>query len=208
MAISFVSAETAIQNSGTTITINKPSGVVAGDLMVAAFIVSASGVPAITPPAGWDSRGNAQATNTKMATFTKIAGPSEPSSYAFTTDLTITEGSGAIAAYRAGGAIIIGNNAFTSGATSNPTVAPSVVTEQPNAKLLCAFMAISLGSGVTGMTQRVVVDNTSRDVGIFDQDIPSPGATGSRTYTGSGDGHGFSLSIEEESGGSRIRMMI
>lgn len=68
-------------------------------------------------------------------------------------------------------------------------------------------MTIALGTGVAGMTARVALDNGARGFAIFDQDIASPGATGTRTYTGSGSGWAYSLAIEE-GGGNRIRMMI
>lgn len=209
MAISFVNAQSTFQNSGTTISINKPTGVAAGDLMVAVlYVQGALGVPTITPPSGWVSRGTDTGTNTRAQVFTKIAGPSESTTYDFTSSLTISAGSGAIAAYR--GAILIGNDAFSAVfGTGNEVVAPSVVTAGPNAKLVAGFMTIALGTGVAGMTNRVALDNGSRDVAIFDQNIASPGATGTRTYTGSNAGFGYSLAIEDTSAAqNRIRMMI
>ena len=206
MAISFVAATTQVQNSGTTISINKPTGVADGDLMVAALYVQSDSPPTITPPSGWVSRGTDTGTNTRAQVFTKIAGPSESTTYDFTSSPTISAGSCAIAAYR--GAILIGNDAFSAAfGTGNEVVAPSVVTAGPNATLLAGFMTAALGTGVTGMTNRVALNNGSRDVAIFDQDIASPGATGTRTYTGSDAGFGYSLAIEE-GGGNRIRMMI
>lgn len=209
MTASFVASTTAIQNSGTTITLNKPAGIVAGDLMVAMFYVESASQPNLTPPSGWVSKGDnaGESSVTKVEVFTKVAGPSEPANYSFTSSLTITVGSGAIAAYRADGAIIEGDSVFTGIQSTGPLVASSVTTARPDAKLLCGFMTAGLGTGVAGMTARVALDNGARDVAIFDQDIPSSGATGTRTYTGSGGGWAYSLAIEE-GGGNRIRMMI
>lgn len=207
MAISFVAATTQIQNSGTTISINKPTGVADGDLMVAVLYVQGATTPNLTPPPGWVSRGTDTGTNTRAQVFTKIAGSSEPANYVFTSSTTISTGSGAIAAYR--GAILIGNDAFSAiFSTGNEVVAPSVVTAGPNAKLVAGFMTAALGTGVAGMTNRVALDNGTRDVAIFDQDIASAGATGTRTYTGSNAGFGYSLAIEEVVAQNRIRMMI
>ena len=206
MAISFVSAETTIQNSGTTITVNKPAGVVSGDLMIAQFYVEGSSIPTITPPAGWTSKATATGTNTRSQVFTKVAGASEPAGYAFTSSPSLVAGSGAICAYRATGTIVEAADAFVADATA-PIDAPSVTTTRPNAKLFCGFTTVAIGSGVSGMTSRVALDNGSRDIAAFDQDIASSGATGTRTYTGSGVGWGYSLAIEEISG-NRIRMMI
>lgn len=58
------------------------------------------------------------------------------------------------------------------------------------------------------MTSRVALDNGTRDIAALDQVIASPGATGTRTFTGSNIGFGFSLSIEEQVQQNRIRMMI
>lgn len=207
MTASFANSTTATAASGTTLTLAKPSGTVVGNLLVAMFNIQASSAPVITAPAGWDSRGVGVAFSARMAVFTRIAGSSEPANYAFTTDLDITTGSGVLVRYSAPKTIVIGNYAFTS-SSNNPAIAPSIVTAQPNAKLLCAFLTRQLGSGVSGMTQRAVLDNGTSDIGAFDQTIASSGATGSRTYTGSTDGHGFSLSIEEQESQNRIRMMI
>ena len=209
MAISFVSAATQIQNSGTTITITKPAGVAAGDLMVAVLYIESASQPNITPPFGWISKGDnaGESSVSKAEVFTKVAGPSEPANYAFTSSLTIVRGSGAVAAYRAGGTITEGDSVFTALQDPGPIVASSVTTARPDAKLLAGFMTTALGTGVAGMTARVALDNGARDVAIFDQDIASPGATGTRTYTGSGAGFGYSFAIEEV-GGNRIRMMI
>lgn len=208
MAISFVNAQSTFQNSGTTISINKPTGVAAGDLMVAVLYVECASPPTITPPSGWVSRGTGTGSATRAQVFTKIAGPSESTTYDFTSSLTIVAGSCAIAAYR--GAILIGNDAFSAAfGTGSEVVAPSVVTAGPNATLLAGFMATALGIGVTGMTQRVAVYNGSRNVAMFDQNIASPGATGTRTYTFSNAGFGYSLAIEGEvMAQNRIRMMI
>jgi len=207
MAISFVNAQSTFQNSGTTISINKPTGVADGDLMVAVLYIQSASPPTITPPSGWVSRGTDTGSTTRAQVFTKIAGPSEPTTYDFTSSLTIVVGSVAIAAYR--GAIIIGNEAFSAiFGNGSEVVAPSVVTAGPNATLLTGFMTTALGTGVAGMTNRVALNNGFRDVAVFDQNIASPGATGTRTYTGSDAGFGYSLAIEEVVAQNRIRMMI
>ena len=74
--------------SSLTAVVNKPTGTVSGDLIVAAIgIADDVGTLTITPPSGWTSQtdlayaaGGAQ----HLAVFTKTAGGSEPSTYSFT----------------------------------------------------------------------------------------------------------------------------
>ena len=196
MAVSFRIAVTTTASSGTNIVLNKHVSVVEGDLMIAQLFVGASSAPTITPPAGWTSRGSGAGSVPRAQIFTKIAGAGEPSSYTFTSSLTIVTASASLSAYYSDNGIVIGDYEFDSVAKS-PSVAPSVDVVTANSKLFCAFATNALGSGVTGMSARIELDNGVRDIATFDQDIASPGATGTKTYTGSSSGWGFSLSIEE-----------
>ena len=209
MAISHVASTTATAASGTTLTLNKPTGIVAGDLLIAILYVQCANQTILTPPAGWVSKGDntGESSITKAQVWTKIAGGSEPASYDWTSSLTIVTGSGSITAYSADAAIVEGDSVFSALDSSAPVDAPSVTTVRPNAKLFCGYIIIDLGTSVTGMTNRVALDNGNRDIASFDEDIPTPGATGIRTYTDASTGWGYSLSIEED-GANRIRMMI
>lgn len=77
----------------TAFTINRPSGVVSGDLMLAAVLISDSVIPTITAPSGWtvvqqftsaDSFANA-----RMAILKRTAGSSEPTSWTGTLSATV-----------------------------------------------------------------------------------------------------------------------
>ena len=79
--------------SSSVVTILKPTGVVANDVMIAAIHSGWCGASSITPPAGWtliNSTSNTGpgcgSTNTQilLATYYKVAGASEPSAYVFT----------------------------------------------------------------------------------------------------------------------------
>lgn len=81
----FESSATA-SGSSSTLDINKPTGTVEGDLLVAHLyaITGGDSLPDITAPTGWtfirkDSLGN----NRSQGLFYKVAGASEPSSYTF-----------------------------------------------------------------------------------------------------------------------------
>ncbi len=93
-------SSTCGQNTGaTTLTLNKPAGTVAGDLLVA-HIGTANG-PAMTAPSGWTQvPGLAGIVNAdqRLVSWYRIAGASEPASYTFTTGVTDAN-TGGIAAY-------------------------------------------------------------------------------------------------------------
>lgn len=74
--------------TSTSFTINKPVGVVSGDLMIAAL--SISGTPTVTAPSGWTlvrtvvksiSPGDQHSGSTTLAIMRRVAGSSEPSSW-------------------------------------------------------------------------------------------------------------------------------
>jgi hypothetical protein len=94
LTISYVGKATAWKSttSNTSFTINKPSGVKAGDLMIAAAIFSGS--PAtVNAPTGWTQvrkttatlgNGDDHSGTTTMVVFKRVAGSSEPNSWTAT----------------------------------------------------------------------------------------------------------------------------
>ena len=70
----------------SSLTINKPTGTIAGDVMVAAIATVPSTIP-ITPPAGWTLIQSQQQTTSNtsvLATYYRVAGASEGTSYTWT----------------------------------------------------------------------------------------------------------------------------
>lgn len=69
--------------AASSLTINKPAGTVAGDVMIAA-VASTPATIAITPPSGWTLiQSQPQTTNTAsvLSTYYRVAGAAEPTSY-------------------------------------------------------------------------------------------------------------------------------
>lgn len=98
-AVGYRSA-TCGQASGTSsITLNKPTGTVSGDVLVAH--IGTSNGPALTTPSGWTQIPNLAGiinADQRLVSYYKVAGGSEPASYTFTTGAT--DGiAGGIAAY-------------------------------------------------------------------------------------------------------------
>ena len=76
-------AAASATTTGATLTITKPAGVVANDVLIASVGVTPSSTT-ITPPAGWTlvrRIDNAGATSNSLAVYYKVAGGSEPASY-------------------------------------------------------------------------------------------------------------------------------
>lgn len=79
--------------AATSITVNKPTGTASGDLLLASVTLRISSAT-ITPPAGWTQVASGGASSITLATFIKVAGGSEPSSYTFTTSLAGRQAAG------------------------------------------------------------------------------------------------------------------
>jgi hypothetical protein len=93
--IAYVGKGTSWSNTSntTSFTINRPSGVVSGDLMLAAVVVSDSVVPTVTAPSGWtvvrQFTSSDSFASARMAVMKRTAGGSEPSSWTGTLSATV-----------------------------------------------------------------------------------------------------------------------
>ncbi len=180
-----------------SLAINKPTGTASGDVMVASISVRPN-TATITAPSGWTLVRRIDNSNTNpnsLATYYRVAGSSEPTSY--TWSFSTTAGS-------AGGI-----QSFTGVDTSNPVdveagqntansvsqTAPSVTTGAANEMLVTshAFSSSATFTKPTGMTEAfdvasVTVPNSGGEAieGNYELRAAS-GATGTRTATASGD---------------------
>src|SRR5205823_12829996 len=96
-AIALRGIATTATTTTTTLTITKPTGVVAGDVMIAN--ISNPGANAGATSTGWILIGAAANTGGRSTVLYKVAGGSEPSSYAFALDAGTTAGLGSIVAF-------------------------------------------------------------------------------------------------------------
>ncbi len=194
-------------------TISKPSGTAEGDVLVAAMNTNTSLAHSITPPSGWTQVGITASAATRFGVWQKIAGPSEPADYTWTTSGNINSASpGAILRYSPQSPSlppgIIDASGF--GSAQAPAVAPSVSAAATDDTLIALFSAgdQTVGSTPSGMTQRFLSDQSLTSLGIYDEALSASGATGSRTWTGSGSGTGASIVIRASAAAGRIRMMV
>ena len=196
-AIAAVTFESKAESEGksTSIPIGKPSGTVAGNLLLAT-IGQDQHDAVISAPSGWTliSRGAGGADFTKdayLAIFYKIAGSSEPSSYSFTS----TKGENfAAAILRYSGVDTaapvthpgVDSDGFSGNKSTTPT-APSVSTVYTNTKVVRIFTQKQGENSVTsptGTVERVVVDEDGNiTLGVADSNKTSTGSTGSAVFT-------------------------
>ena len=184
-AIAFRAASSANNATATTLVLPKPSGVVAGDALLAA--VAVRGQPAITPPAGWTLvRQDVNGTTMRQAVFVHIAG-SEPGPYTFTFASAQSAAGGIVAYSGVDTSDPVDVHGGQLNAASTSMTAPSVTTTGPD-RMLIAFFGLPALSSMTppgGMTERydVTVPSTNTykvTTGSADQSVAATGATGTR----------------------------
>ena len=188
--IMFRSAATGSARDASGITVNKPSGVATGDLLLAALDVRRA--PNITAPAGWTLiRTTTNGTAMRQAVYYRIATASEPSSYRWTFSDT-RSAAATILAYR-GAAAATPVNASTgrTNASSTSVVANSVTTTVPNA-LLVGFFGLASNPSVNPPTGMIEAAEATQSGGqdkmvieAADALLPASGATGNRTAVAS-----------------------
>jgi RHS repeat-associated protein len=170
-------------------TVGKPTGTVAGDLLVVGLAFEKGSDVAITPPSGWTLiRRTNQSSNVGHATYRKVAGASEPASYAFalTNSPKWSLGGCAIAGAHATTPIDAHNGA--SGSSGNPS-APSLTTTGPS-RLVLAFYANKKPATFSNYTspaiERFDAPNTSGGLpsnAMASYEQPAAGASGAKSAT-------------------------
>jgi hypothetical protein len=201
--IPYVASSQAVGTSAG-VTVNKPTGVQPGDLMIAAIHIGwCNSGPAVTAPSGWilinytSNTGTgcgSQNTSKQLHTFYKIVGNAEPSSYTFTGNASNQYYVGAIVAYSGVNTTTPINASSTFGTQDacNNIVANSVTTTASCTRLVGVFFC-SVNSSQTNivpqnsMTERVEVSTTgnhpwgNEDVEVADEFMSAMGVSGNRT---------------------------
>lgn len=137
MAITVV-ASTSATPTGTTVVLSVPTGVAAGDVLIAAMTV-ASGTATVTPPAGWAAVASvAQATNHRTETFSRVVDGSEPATYTWTLSVNVRSAGGMIA-YRGVDQANPVNVTATTAASAGAVTSPAVTTTVDNTRLLAVL---------------------------------------------------------------------
>lgn len=154
-SIAFRAAGTAFTSptSGVDYTLNKPAGVVSGDLMLA--FVTSSEYSSVNPPAGWTLVNSARVddgtTDTSLFVLKRLAGGTEPASW---TDGTVTASSSrrtAVVVAYSGAADVLGPDVQTATGNATPLylTTPSVNNTAANAWRVSSFAVSDDATGGT-----------------------------------------------------------
>jgi hypothetical protein len=188
--ILFRSVKSASARDATSVTVSRPSGVAAGDLLLAAVDVRQA--PTITAPSGWTAiRTDTNGTTMRQAVYYRIATASEPSSYKCTFSSKQSAGAVVVAYRGAATSSTIQTSSGRANASSTSIVANGVTTSTSKALLVGIFG----GAGEPyvyappGMIEADEAEQSSGSttmvIEVADAILPSAGATGARTATAS-----------------------
>src|SRR6267142_644605 len=152
----FRAANSAVASAGT-LTITKPPGTAANDVLIASVAVTPSSV-AINPPSGWTlvrRTDNSGPTSNSLAVYYKVAGGSEPASYAWSVSGASFSVGGiqGFTGVDSASPIQVENGQSTPSATTHAT--PSITTTVANSMLVTshAFASSNSWTPPSGMTE-------------------------------------------------------
>ncbi|MGH9002077.1 MAG: DUF7594 domain-containing protein [Acidimicrobiia bacterium] len=201
--ISFRSATSDGSNtSRSSITIPRPAGTVAGDVMVASIVLNDDD-PNITTPAGWTLvRQDAVLNGVLQGIYVRVAGASEPASYTWTIP-DLRRITGGVSTYSGVDTAnpVDAHDAATDAGGGTSIIAPSIITTTPGAMVLHlgAINAEGTIAPPAGSTERwensaFRSDNT-RDALAAASDfiMTNAGATGNRTATATQPGRNLGV---------------
>lgn len=217
---------TATSNTTTnsTLTINKPTGVVAGDVMIVNIAQAGpSGGNVLSNPtsSGWTLITGADlagGTRRWGAVLYKVAGASEPSSYTFTLDVDGNSGAGSIVAFSgvdATGGVLVGGGAGgpfdvtpgTLNVTNNTSAsAPAITTATANAAVIMFAQEAGSGSASTTFSSWTIGGSISPFTELYDNgttsgdDAAVGAAWGIKATAGSTGGGSVALSPDDRNG--------
>ncbi|MGH9010154.1 MAG: metallophosphoesterase family protein, partial [Acidimicrobiia bacterium] len=203
-------ASSGSSSSRNSITISRPSGTQAGQVMVAS-IVSNDDSPGFTAPAGWTLvRQDTIVDSLRQNVYYKVAGSSEPGSYTWTLS-SYRRVAGGITTYAGvNTADPIDAHAGQTNPSGTSITAPSITTTVAGTQLvhLAALNAEGDISPPAGMTERWEADSpnfsSTRDALAATADIPfaGPGPTGTRVASATSPGPSIAvlLALRPQSG--------
>lgn len=177
--------------AAANLTINRPTGTVAGDVMIAAISTTPTAIP-ITPPLGWtliQSQQQPANTSSVVATYYRVAGASEPASYTWTLPTNHAGAVGGILSYSGvnnSAPIDVSASAATPSALTH--TAPSVITTAVGDMLITVheYTSARTWTPPAGMTERIdrasiAASNVGITLEMNELLLGAVGATGAKT---------------------------
>jgi hypothetical protein len=225
-SVAFGGSTTGTNDQGNSVTINKSSVTVSGDLLVAIIMVQGQN-PTITFSTGAGTWTNITTitngtTSTTMLAYRRIAGASEPASYTFSSSGGNTRWAGAISVYKGadGTTPIEAQSSTNTNVTTdtNPITLNSVTSTSANARIVTVYGVehdtTQTFTAPTGTKERFDVGSARVGVGNADVSMSSAdiaqhaaGASGSKdaTVTAMDNSFGFQYAIKPD---GVIRMLL
>jgi hypothetical protein len=163
-----ISGTSVTGNNGggaTTLTINKPTSLISGDLLLASITYDKGANTTISSPTGWTPiRATNNGLNVGIATYYKFAGASEPSSYNWTISPSRTAVGGIVVYTGVEPINPIDTTSDASGHSSSAS-APSIITTEANEVIVAVFGIDDnrTFSTPTGFTEKFDVSNPSKN---------------------------------------------
>jgi len=187
-------------NAAISLTVNKPSGTVDGDFMVAFMLSDPDAADAnLHAPTGWAQSGSTQfTTNVSRSKVYVKSASGEPTSYTFTVDdfssgIVILASASGIDTTTPVNITPTWNSSTTASQTSH--IAPSISPTVSGCLMLCAFTsgAASTASYTppTGMTEMQDAWSGFEFGEAAYQSLAGSGATGTKTATATAGGNGW-----------------
>jgi myo-inositol-hexaphosphate 3-phosphohydrolase len=188
-AITRESISTVVNTTATNIvTVPRPSGVTAGDVLVSCLTSNGGSVTSSGLPAGWTAIASVTAiSNPHVFGYYHVASSSEPASYSWTLSASVVSSAG-IARYSGVNASqpLDGTPVTATGAAATTATLAGVTTNTAGDMLVgclgantsSATLVLTSPSGMTAAW-----DLAGKRQQLADQTLPTAGASGSRTWT-------------------------
>ena len=170
--------------AASTLTIPKPAGVTAGDVLVSCAAPLSGGSGRRRRTRGLDpARPQSPTGNPKVYGYYKVASGTETASYAWKTSSTIS--SGAIARYSGASGLDTSSSSTASGAAATSGTVPAVTTQTANA-MVVGCMGVNSGSATlappSGMTEAVETTG-GRKLDLADDVQATAGTSGAKQWS-------------------------
>jgi hypothetical protein len=166
--------------SNSSLSVSRPTGVVEGDVLVTAVAYRGG---SLTAPSGWTQAILQGGSGVTAAVYYRVAGASEPSSYAWALDSTDALAAGVIAFYNAYVANPVSDVVGVAVATSSYTTSPSA-TAATTGDLWLKIAGVATNVRVTPAAGTEQVDVGIGGLGLWmaSQLLAASGATGSQNH--------------------------
>ena len=186
------STSTVVNSTATsTVTVPKPPGTVAGDVLVACVALNGSSVASAGAPSGWSTIASVTSiTNPHVFGYYKVAGSLEPADYSWKLASSTPNGAG-VAGYSGVSNItpLDASGTTAAGPSATSGSVPGVTTSSSNAMLSGCMSINSSSTAVTigspaGMAEAWDIGGKRHE--FADGLQATPGASGAKTWTFSG----------------------